>query len=649
MEDKLKSAYGSMTMPPNCARRIEKLLEEKSVQTRRPNQVILRPKTRWRSWSSAAILVCLVATISLGGVSVLVEAQKRDWRPRSSEAWGEDPDAFALSEEGRAFLLAMCDAMPDWESYYVLDDRFWEDFLYAAFTCPEKVTETKADTIAGELPIENGAVLVSRKQAESLASLAMGCDLPELELNEGGRGQAIRYCDGYYHIRLSDTSSRSYTLRKWVSDSAESCAVMFNVYGDGKDKVIGSVRFQLRKADNANGFLVTGKQTQWHIPEEPVSRVTEQDYGISLSGMYFQQSTRGTAWYTACQYYLPWESFRRLPDAAVFRGAVDDTGEDGLYLLKDGYREEIEPKILTEVRTPDGKARDVQVEYVELGEGRTYLVDQDDSTGYYVEGKCLSWWVMYRWESGQYGLWDLAEGPWRLDLATGELTDFWGNVPEEDRRPGIWHCLSQMELFPDGCFLIPSADGEGEIALLYVDPEKGLVYDLEALCGSELDDCVGTPSGDEIFCWKEGRYWRIPRSTMCPESLGKLQENVAFASGIMSGKGASFSVERLEEGGYRVFDYENFQFLTLGNLPCEDIWPYGDALTWDQAEVSPDGRKLLLPGENTMVQILNCDTGTYLTIEKGPQNPCKEMEWLASGEIYMQGRDSKSCTVYTLK
>lgn len=654
MDRKLYSAYEKMTMPSGCSQRIEALLQERAKPWKQQkNQMVYQPKPKPRGWASAAALVCLAVVISLSGVLAFLHMGQWEDReilpPEQTTDQRIKEPPLPLSEEGEDFLLAMCSAMPDWENYYVLDDRFWEEFLYFSFCNPEEVKDGKAQTIIGEVPCENDRVLITREQAEAYAFLAMGCDLPlpSEGMKDGGR---IRYLDGVYHIRLSESGSRRYTLHGLISQSAGACAAEFLCESESGD-YLGKVRFQLRSADNENGFLVTGKLTEWNIPLEPAFRVTEQDYGISLSGKYLQQSVRGNTHYSACQYYLPWESFSRLPYSAMFWDTSDDgddTQENTLYRLEDGCKEQIEPKTLTHIRMPGGEKRDIRIAYTEYGEGSPYLISQDDNSGYYVEWQPVGrpWWAVYRWEDCEYGQWNLVEGPWRLDLSSGEITDLWGNVPEENRNTEIQYYLSQMEVYEDGCFLIPSMNGEREITFLYVDPEKGLTYDLEAICGSQLDDCVSVSGSDEIYCWKEGQYWRIHRDAMWPEYLGKLQENVVFASGVQ-GRGASFSIERMEEGGYRVFDYGDCRFLTIGDLPNEDL------LDWSQAQVSPDGRKLLIPGGdaagNAMVQILDCDTGKHLIIERGVQNQYRKAEWLASGEVYIQGLNEQNYTIYTLE
>ena len=67
MDRRLYNAYDKITMPDGCSQKIETLLMEGTkTKTKRRNQVLLRPKSRWQTWSSAAALVCLAVVISLG-------------------------------------------------------------------------------------------------------------------------------------------------------------------------------------------------------------------------------------------------------------------------------------------------------------------------------------------------------------------------------------------------------------------------------------------------------------------------------------------------------------------------------------------------------------------------------------------------------
>lgn len=669
MDRKLRDAYDKMTMPEDCAQRIEKLLlEGTKTSGKHRNEVILRQKSRWQTWGSAAALVCLAVLISLGSVSLF--AQKQQELPQNLQPTGagaetttnpEDGEEFALSEEGREFLLAMCYAMPDWENYYVLDEQFWENFLFASFTCPEEVKGSRAKTIIGQVPFEDGMVLISRKQAEDYAALTMGCDLPELNPGGAEDSTGIQYYDGYYHIHVSDFGSRSYQLRKWVSYSAESCDVMFNAYVDG-DTIDGSVRFRLRKADNENGFLIVSKQSEFTLPEEKVRLVTGQDQDAILSEGkdVFQQSVRGTTDYTAHQYHLPWSDSRlRSSQLCIVYEDEDGYIESKPYILENGSWKEMETetKQLNCFCTDDGKEWEMPYSYIETEEGIWYelgpSVIENFAIDYCVQNPGRNpWWIAYQWEEppDSYVTHELGitAGPWRLDPATGELTDLWGNVPEENRVSGIQWYFSDIQFFTDGCFLIPSMDGDRELHMLYVDPEAGQVYDLKTLCGTELDDYIGSTATDEIYCWKDGEYWRIPRDSLRPEYLGKLQEDVVFASGVLGGQWATFSIERLEEGGYRIYDYVGNRFLTLENFPN----PYGNPVDWDRVEASPDGRKLLTSQATSLLQVLDCDAGKLLTVER-KQNSTSgdEVGWLMSGEVYVKtlGWEIRDYVIYTLK
>ena len=664
MDRRLFDAYDKMTMPDGCSRRIEKLLlEGKRPRIQRKQEVVLPQKTGWRAWSSAAAMVCLAVVISLGGVFLFVRMQSQGdapqlVQPTVGETKGntEKAGSFDLSGKGREFLLAMCYAMPDWESYYVLDDRFWEDFLYASFTCPEEVADTKAKTIIGEAPLEDGAVLISREQAEDYAKLTMGCDLPVLDLREKQDGTGIWYDGGYYHVSLSDFGSRGYKLRKWVSYSEESCDALFSVYVDEEDNVIGSVRFKLRKADNENGFLIVGKQSEFALPEETMEQIEKQDVlaDLSCEEGEFRMSIRETGSYIVHQYRLPWEAEMLSADTCVAYSSVTYSGvsEEAvmtprrMYRLENGAWEPVETQSMTLRAKKDGKTVTVTILYGD--DKRQYLNNVYEPGLPIIEFNTGSRWWLLEEDADYTGA--LTEDVWRVDPVTEEMVDLWGNVPESERIYAVSDYFNQMGIFDDGSFLSPYIGADREKRFLYADTVDGWVYDLEELVGQELEDCVGLPNEKEILCWRDGEYWRISRDTMRPEYLGKRLQNVVYASGVAGDGRALFSIGQGEDGSCRIYDYVGNRYLTLSDV------------NWDldgfRTEVSPDGRKLLIVGSRSMeeaavgedipIQVLNCENGTLLTIRRKGWDGNGYVQWLQGGEISIYNYDDNSC-VYTLK
>lgn len=666
MDRKLLDAYDKMTMPDDCAQRIEKLLEGTKTSHKRGNEVILQPKTGWRTWGSAAALVCLAVGICVSGILAFLHmGQWEEWeivQPDQATEQGIPEPAYPLSEEGENFLLAMCAVMPDWESYFVLNDSFWEQFLYSSFCAPEEGGNGTVKTLIGELPCEDNTVLITREQAERYATATMECDLPLLG-EMGDQDGQMWYADGVYHIRRREmTRSRVYVIQSLGSRQGEINSAHFGVY-DQAGKKLGTVRFGLRTVDNKNGFVITSKHTDWEIQEEPVRLVTGQDRDALLSEGQdvFQQSVRDTGDYTAHQYYLPWD-VGRLLSSQLCIVYEEDQDQDGFMeviprCLENGSWYEMKPKQLDRFYTDDGKEWEIHFSYLEAADGIRYDLGYSPIENFAMEYSYQNpgrnpWWIAYQWEdtpkayvSYECGI---TAGPWRLDPSTGELTDLWGNVPEEDRVSGIQYYFQEIQFFADGCFLIPSMDGDREVQMLYVDPEAGRVYDLEALCGTQLDDYIGSPATGEIYCWSGGEYWRIPRDTLRPEYLGKLQEDVVFASGVLGGQWATFSIERKEDGSYRVYDYVANRYLTLKDFPN----PHGNPVDWDRVEASPDGRKLLTSQASTLLQVLDCDGGKLLTVTR-EQNSVSgsEVGWLMSGEVCVNidTTSGENCVIYTLK
>lgn len=660
MDRRLFDAYDKMTMPDGCSQRIEKrLLEGETSQAQRKQNVVREQRSGWRAWSSAAALVSLAVVISLGGFFLFVEMQKQDsdqyLQPteiRAETQGGTESEAlFNLSEEGKKFLLAMCYAMPDWESYYVLDDRFWEDFLFASFTCPEEVTDGKAKTVVGEAPFENGTVLISREQAEDYARLTMGCDLPVLNLGEEESSSGIQFYDGFYHIHVSDFGSRSYKLRKWVSDSEERCDVMFNVYVDENE--VGSVRFKLRKADNKNGFLIVGKQSEIPLPEDTMQVIEKWDTLADLSAEegVFRQEVREDEFYTAYQYHLPWQGSMVSSKACIVIGSQteDETGnwvvkeKSQMYRLEGDTWEPVETDTMNLRAGAYGKNITVNISYGEYEEGKQEIIVTPYYTGQakWVEpSEGSRWWIIG--EETTLGEYD-TDTIWLLDPVTEELVDLWGAVPRGLRINAVNEFISGADIFEDGCFLSAYLNEDREMYLVYADTVNGKVYDLESIVGRSLEDCVGLPGDEAILCWSGGEYWKIPRDTLYPEYLGKLQENVLYASGVFGGDRALFSIgkEPGKMNAYRIYDYVENRYWILEN--CERTGEMN-------VRVSPDGRKLLIDRGLSVIQVLDSEKGTLLNIRRKNWVDNGYTQWLSDEEINIHPYfDEYNRCVYTLK
>lgn len=273
MEDRLVKAYDRMTMPENCADRIERALErEMKTRERGKRTRAMAPLPRRRDWTAAAAVVLLVLMLSVAGSFLLLNAgNQRDAEPVSlspATESTEESESFTLTEEGKAFLEKMCYYMPDWLGYDSLDDDFWYCFLHDSFTCPELTGDGKALTVAGEAAYSDGMVKISREAAAEYVKLAMNCELPEFapeydelepELN------ILYYEDGFYYIAVSDFGSVGYTYRKWEvhQEAYDTYAyAIFDVYEGEPDRVFATVTFMVYPAENENGFTIISKETR---------------------------------------------------------------------------------------------------------------------------------------------------------------------------------------------------------------------------------------------------------------------------------------------------------------------------------------------------------------------------------------------------
>lgn len=186
---------------------------------------------------------------------------------------------FTLSENGKEFLHSMCYYMPDWKGAGALDDRFWEDFLFASFTGAGMSEDGKASTICGEaeyvivyredLGFEEAQIKVSRDAVAQYVELALGCELPIFEpaFSDMEQGRtALYYEDGYYYIGVSDFGAVSYTFKECqVQEDNEGAYALVSYdifYDDSEGGAMGVITFTVRPEENQNGFIIVGRETK---------------------------------------------------------------------------------------------------------------------------------------------------------------------------------------------------------------------------------------------------------------------------------------------------------------------------------------------------------------------------------------------------
>lgn len=189
---------------------------------------------------------------------VTAEGWSNPWWQRPTVAYEELGD-FPLSQQGLNFLVKLCTVTPDWQGESELDNAFWNEFLFSSFTSP--------DWIAGEEALlfgRNGRDMyrVSQETVGNYARLALGEEMPLDFLPDRER---VDYENGYFFIAAGSRPEEDYSLQ---SMSAREDGLEIVLACDRRSDLRGivkkTVNFSLIPAENANGFVVTAKDT-WYV------------------------------------------------------------------------------------------------------------------------------------------------------------------------------------------------------------------------------------------------------------------------------------------------------------------------------------------------------------------------------------------------
>ena len=199
---------------------------------------------------------------------------------------GERPD-IVLTDENKSFLQAMCYYMPTFVGYSeAKKEDFWREFIFNSYTSVPTDGFGNYKPVYGEgehvmvyredLGFEEGEFRISEKYVQEYAHLVFGegREMPEFKpafenMKEGQT--ALYYQDGYYYIGESDFGEEEYRFRD-MEVSIERYGTFAYVYYDillhnvdsGEQEVVGTVRFDLDYADNANGFTITSKEEEYN-------------------------------------------------------------------------------------------------------------------------------------------------------------------------------------------------------------------------------------------------------------------------------------------------------------------------------------------------------------------------------------------------
>lgn len=186
-----------------------------------------------------------------------------------SEAVSQPPaeTSVTLTDKGKLFLAQLCNELNDFNSATTMDEKFWRDFLFYSYTGASSENAATEQVYREDLGFEETVVKVSLQEAQEHVKLVLGVDLPELKpsFEDMEKGQtAFYYKDGYYYIGVSGLPDYQYTFSECTADTENSTntIVKYTIDFMGESNV-GTVTFSISPENNANGFIIRSKNTEF--------------------------------------------------------------------------------------------------------------------------------------------------------------------------------------------------------------------------------------------------------------------------------------------------------------------------------------------------------------------------------------------------
>lgn len=186
-----------------------------------------------------------------------------------SEAVSQPPaeTSVTLTDKGKLFLAQLCNELNDFNSATTMDENFWRDFLFHSYTGASSENAATEQVYREDLGFEETVVKVSLQEAQEHVKLVLGVDLPELKpsFEDMEKGQtAFYYKDGYYYIGVSGLPDYQYTFSECAADTENSTntIVKYTIDFMGESNV-GTVTFSISPENNANGFIIRSKNTEF--------------------------------------------------------------------------------------------------------------------------------------------------------------------------------------------------------------------------------------------------------------------------------------------------------------------------------------------------------------------------------------------------
>ena len=175
--------------------------------------------------------------------------------------------SVTLTDKEKTFLAQICNELADFNSGTTMDEKFWRDFLFNSYTGASSENATTEQVYREDLGFEETVVKVSLQEAQERVKLGFGVDLPDLtpSFEDMEKGQtAFYYKDGYYYIGVSGLPDYKYTFSECAVDKENNTntIVKYTIDFMGESNV-GTVTLSISPENNANGFVICSKKTEF--------------------------------------------------------------------------------------------------------------------------------------------------------------------------------------------------------------------------------------------------------------------------------------------------------------------------------------------------------------------------------------------------
>lgn len=221
-----------------------------------------------------------------------------------------------------------------------------------------------------------------------------------------------------------------------------------------------------------------------------------------------------------------------------------------------------------------------------------------------------------------------------LDLNTGDLTDYYAPLSEENRELAISHDFAYLTVLDSDRFVLRgSRDG-----FCYIDLARDIAFSLDALVGEELAD-FGIV-GDDIVCWNsKNDFWFIDTATQTVSEFADLRRSAKAYS--------TFAIYEDDEDVGHIFDYVT-QTDTAIAMP--EGWEFSTS-----TNRSKDGRRFCFhKSEEDCTKYLFCDLDlmefvelVITNVDPADIDKAGHSEWTEDGYFVIYARTHKD-TAYDI-